>query len=448
MTKTLAEISTDLASGRATSAELTEATLAAIDAPTGEGARAFRRVYHDAARATATASDQSRQHGIAGGPLSGITISIKDLFDVAGEITLAGSKVRDRSAPAIADAPIVSRLRAAGAVIVGRTNMTEFAFSGLGINPHYDTPRNPWDRATGRIPGGSSCGAAVSVTDGMAAAAIGTDTGGSVRIPSALCGLTGFKPTARRVPTAGAFPLSTTLDSIGPLAHSVACCALIDQVMSAAAIRSVVARPLSTLTLAVPQTIVLDDMDAVVAAAFQNALSRLSAAGARIVEIPFDVIADIPKANAKGGFAPPEAFAALRSLLAEDEARFDPRVAVRVKRGAAMAAADYLDLLDDRRAIRDKADAASRDFDALLLPTVPMVAPPIADLAATDEAYHAANQLMLRNCSFGNFLDRCATSLPIHQSGSAPVGLMVMGETMGDAKALEVAAGIEAALAG
>ena len=254
MTKTLAQVSTDLASDRATSAELTEAALAAIDAPAGEGARTFRRVYRDGARATAAASDQSRQHGIAGGPLSGITISIKDLFDVAGEITLAGSKVRDRSAPAIADAPIVSRLRAAGAVIVGRTNMTEFAFSGLGINPHYDTPRNPWDRATGRIPGGSSCGAAVSVTDGMAAAAIGTDTGGSVRIPSALCDLTGFKPTARRVPTAGAFPLSTTLDSIGPLAHSVACCALIDQVMSAAAIRRVVARPLSTLTLAVTGT--------------------------------------------------------------------------------------------------------------------------------------------------------------------------------------------------
>ena len=447
MTKTLAQVSTDLASDRATSAELTEAALAAIDAPAGEGARTFRRVYRDGARATAAASDQSRQHGIAGGPLSGITISIKDLFDVAGEITLAGSKVRDRSAPAIADAPIVSRLRAAGAVIVGRTNMTEFAFSGLGINPHYDTPRNPWDRATGRIPGGSSCGAAVSVTDGMAAAAIGTDTGGSVRIPSALCGLTGFKPTARRVPTAGAFPLSTTLDSIGPLAHSVACCALIDQVMSAAAIRRVVARPLSTLTLAVPQTIVLNDMDAVVAAAFQDALSRLSAAGARIVDIPFDVIADIPKANAKGGFAPPEAFAALRSLLAEDETRFDPRVAARIKRGAEMTAADYLDLLDGRQAIRDKADAVSRDFDALLLPTVPMVAPPIADLVATDAAYHAANQLMLRNCSFGNFLDRCATTLPIHQSGSAPVGLMVMGETMGDAKALEVAAGIEVALA-
>jgi aspartyl-tRNA(Asn)/glutamyl-tRNA(Gln) amidotransferase subunit A len=380
--------------------------------------------------------------------LAGVTISVKDLFDVTGEVTLAGSKVRDRSAPAAADAPIVARLWAAGAVIVGRTNMTEFAFSGLGINPHYDTPLNPWDRETGRVPGGSSSGAAVSVADGMAIAAIGTDTGGSVRIPAALCGLTGFKPTARRVPTAGAFPLSTTLDSIGPLANSVACCALLDQVMSGAAIQSLVARPVSTLTLAVPRTIVLDEMDDLVAGAFQNALSRLSAAGARIVEIPFDVTSDIFAANATGGFAAPEAFATLRDLLDADEDRFDPRVSVRVKRGAAMSAADYIALLEDRAAIQAKANAASRDFDALLMPTTPIVAPPIAELSASDEAYHAANMLMLRNPSFGNFLDRCATSLPIHGAGDAPVGMMVMGETMGDAKTLEVSAGIEAALVG
>ena len=422
--------------------------MAAIDAPEGQGGQAFLKVYHDRARATARASDEARRLGIEAGPLSGVTISIKDLFDVAGEVTLAGSKVRDKAAPALVDAPILARLRAAGAVIVGRTNMTEFAFSGLGINPHYDTPRNPWDRATGRVPGGSSSGAAVSVADGMAVAAIGTDTGGSVRIPSALCGLTGFKPTARRVPTTGAFPLSTTLDSIGPLANSVACCALIDQIMSGQVIKSVIARPVSGLTLAVPQTIVLDDMDDHVAAAFQNALARLAAAGARIVEIPFDVTSDIFAANGTGGFAAPEAFATLRDLLRVDEPRFDPRVSVRVKRGGGMSAADYLALLEDRVLIQAKADAQTRDFDALLMPTTPIVAPPIADLSGSDEAYHAANMLMLRNSSFGNFLDRCATSLPIHRDGDAPVGLMVMGETMGDGKALAVAAGIEVALAG
>jgi len=446
MSKTIAEIQAQFASGATTSQAETEVALGAIDATDGEGARAFTRVYHDRARATARASDDTRALGIAGGPLSGVTISIKDLFDVAGEVTLAGSRVRDRSAPATEDAPIVARLRAAGAVIVGRTNMTEFAFSGLGINPHYDTPRNPWDRATGRIPGGSSSGAAVSVADGMAADAIGTDTGGSVRIPSALCGLTGFKPTARVVPTAGAFPLSTTLDSIGPLANSVACCALIHQVMSGAPVRPLVARPVAGMTLGVPQTIFQDDMDDHVAAAFGAALSRLSAAGARLVDIPFDVTEDIVAANATGGFASPEAFATLRDLLASDEVRFDPRVSVRVKRGGAMSAADYITLLEDRAVICAKADAASRDYDALLLPTTPIVAPPIAELSASDDAYHAANMLMLRNSSFGNFLDRCATSLPVHRAGEAPVGLMVMGETLGDQKALEVAAGIEAAL--
>lgn len=446
MSKTIAEILAQLASGGTTSLTETETALGAIDAADGEGGRTFTRVYHDRARAAAKASDEARALGVPGGPLSGVTISIKDLFDVAGEVTLAGSRVRDGSAPATADAPIVARLRAAGAVIIGRTNMTEFAFSGLGINPHYDTPRNPWDRATGRIPGGSSSGAAVSVADGMAVAAIGTDTGGSVRIPSALCGLTGFKPTARVVPTAGAFPLSTTLDSIGPLANSVACCALIHQVMSGAPARPLVARPVSSMTLGVPQTIFQDDMDDHVAAAFQSALSRLSAAGARIVDIPFRVTEDIVAANATGGFAAPEAFATLRDLLARDEARFDPRVSVRVKRGAGMSAADYIALLEDRVAIRAKADAQSRDHDALLLPTTPIVAPPIVELSASDDAYHAANMLMLRNSSFGNFLDRCATSLPIQRAGDAPVGLMVMGETLGDQKALEVAAGIEAAL--
>ena len=447
MTTTLADIAADLAAGRVTSRALTDAALAAIDAPAGEGGRVFVKVYHEAARAAA-ASDQLRSAGVSVSPLSGIPISIKDLFDVAGEVTMAGSRVRDQCPVATADAPIVARLRAAGAVLVGRTNMTEFAFSGLGINPHYGTPRNPWDRATGRIPGGSSSGGAISVTDAMAAATIGTDTGGSVRIPAALCGLAGFKPTASRIPTSGAFPLSTTLDSIGPLARSVACCALLDQVMSGAAIGQVTPRPVDTLTLAVPQTIVLDDMDAHVAATFQNALSTLSAAGARIVEIPFDVIAAIPKANTKGGFVAPEAFAILRDLLEADETRFDPRVSVRVKRGAGALVADYIDLWNERTAIRAEADAASRDYHALLMPTVPTVAAPIAGLVASDELYHDTNQLMLRNSSFGNFLDRCAASLPIHAAGSGPVGLMVMGETMGDERVLQVAAGIEAALAG
>ena len=445
--QTLAGLAADLAAGRTSSRALTEAALAAAGDPNGEGKRVFVKLFTEAAVAEAEASDRLRAAGIVPSPLAGIPVSIKDLCDVAGQVTTAGSVVRRNAAPAIADAPVVARLRAAGAVIVGRTTMTEFAFSGLGLNPHYGTPRNPWDRATGRIPGGSSSGGAVSVTDGMAAAALGTDTGGSVRIPAALCGLTGFKPTARRVPTDGIFPLSWSLDSVGPLARSVACCALFDAVLAGTPPRA--PRPIlaAGLRLAVPQTLVLDSLDDAVSAAFQSALSRLSRAGAHIVELPMRMLGELPAVNAKGGLVAPEAFWICRELLAEDEAGFDPRVSVRMRRGGGMAAVDYIEVLKARTRLCAQADAETAPFDALLLPTTAIVAPPVSELERDDDAYHRANLLMLRNCSVGNFLDRCAMTLPCQSPGEAPVGLMVMGETMGDARLIDVAAGIEAALA-
>ena len=270
MAKTLQDIRLQLQRGEVTSEQLVEEALASALSSEGQGGKTFIKVYDNQAMVQAKAIDQVRKSGVELHPLAGIPISIKDLFDVAGEITLSGSLVRRKSAPAKSDAHIVSKLRAAGAILIGRTNMTEFAFSGLGINPHYGTPLNPWDRKTGRIPGGSSSGAAISVTDNMAAAAIGTDTGGSVRIPSALCGLTGFKPTAVRVSKEGAFPLSTTLDSIGPLANSVSCCSILDQTMRGAAVNALLDKPVDGLTLAIPQTIVLDDMDRTVATKFEN----------------------------------------------------------------------------------------------------------------------------------------------------------------------------------
>src|SRR5579864_3980633 len=227
---TVLGLAADLAAGRTSSRALVETALARIADPAGEGARTFTRVYADRARAAADAQDQLRNAGYAASLLAGLPVSIKDLFDVAGEQTLAGSKALDDRPPAARDAPVVARLRAAGAVLIGRTNMTEFAFSGVGINPHFGTPGNPHDRRL--IPGGSSSGAAVSVGDGAAIVAIGSDTGGSVRIPAALCGIVGFKPTKRRIPRGGVIPLSTTLDSIGPLANSVGCCAIADAVMA------------------------------------------------------------------------------------------------------------------------------------------------------------------------------------------------------------------------
>src|SRR6266851_3053407 len=229
---TVLSLAADLAAGRTSSRALIEAALARIAEPSGEGARSFVKVYADSARAAADAQDSLRKAGYVASPLAGLPVSIKDLFDVAGEPTLAGSTALDDRPLAQSDAPVVSRLRAAGAVLIGRTNMTEFAFSGVGINPHYGTPGNPYDRRL--IPGGSSSGAAVSVSDGGAVIAIGTDTGGSVRIPAALCGIVGFKPTQERISRDGVTPLSTTLDSIGPLANSVACCAIADAILAGA----------------------------------------------------------------------------------------------------------------------------------------------------------------------------------------------------------------------
>ncbi|MBM3485438.1 MAG: amidase [Alphaproteobacteria bacterium] len=445
--KPLATLAADLAAGRTTSLALTEAALARIADPAGEGKRTMIRVHAEAARAAAKASDALRAHGIVPSPLAGIPASIKDLFDVAGEVTTAGAVVTRNDPPATADAAIVARLRAAGAVIVGRTNMTEFAYSGIGINPHYDTPRNPWDRKTGRIPGGSSSGAAISVTDGFAAYGIGTDTGGSVRIPAALNGITGLKPTARRVPTTGCFPLSWSLDSIGPLAPSVACCALVDAVLAGAAPVVPAALPIAGLRFAVPKHYVLDDLEPVVAATFQKALSRLAAAGATIREIPFEVLLRIPELNAKGGVLGAESYAIHRARLATSKEGYDPRVSGRILRAARMDAADYIDALALRRVIIAEADATTAPYDACLMPVTPAVAPPIADLFNDDELFGKMNLRMLRNTTVGNVLDRCGLSIPAHGTGEAPVGLMVMGETGGDHRLVQIGLSVEAALA-
>ena len=439
----------ELAAGRTTSRALTERALEAATG-SGEAAATFVAVHAEAARATADAIDRQRAAGVPMPALAGLPISIKDLFDEAGHVTRAGSAVLRDAAPAETDAPVVARLRAAGAVIVGRTNMTEFAYSGLGLNPHHGTPRNPWDRATGRIPGGSSSGAAVSVTDGMALAAVGTDTGGSVRIPSALCGLTGFKPTARRVPIDGAVPLAPSLDSIGPLAPTVACCARLDAVLAGEAPRPTTPRPTASLVLALPRTLAFDEVDGPVAAAFDAARRALVDAGARVVEIDVPEFAELAAINRQGGFPAIEAWAWHARLIAERGDGYDPRVAARIRRGSGVAAADYIELLAARRrwiaAVERR--LAEAGADAFAMPTVPVVAPPIAPLEASDEAFGRTNLLILRNPTLVNFLDGCALSLPCHRDGDAPVGLMLAAPGGHDARLLSIGAGVEATLRG
>ena len=445
MIPTLAELRTALNEGRATSLQLTDAALAHIVDPDGEGVRVYTKVYSAQARAAAQASDLLRGAGLARSPIDGLPISIKDLFDVAGDATLAGSVALQGAPAATENAVIVQRLLAAGAVIVGRTNMTEFAYSGLGLNPHYGTPRNPWDRATGRIPGGSSSGAAVSVTDQMAVAAIGTDTGGSVRIPAALCGLTGFKPTARRVPLTGALPLATRLDSIGPIAASVACCAQLDAILAGDDQPQPRPARLAGMRLAVPTNIVQGGMDSHVAASFQSALSRLSAAGALLEEIVVPEFDELASINATGGLSSAEAWTWHRALVERAGDRYDPRVLSRIRRGQTMTAADLLELLEARVRWIASLEQRIAGFDALLMPTVPVIAPTFAELAE-DDAYYRTNALILRNPTFINFLDGCALSLPCQAPGTAPVGLMIAAAGGNDRKVLALGMAVEALL--
>jgi len=441
---TVLGLAAELAAGRTTSRALVEAALARIADLGGEGARTFTKVYTATARAAADGQDQLRAAGYVASPLAGLPVSIKDLFDVAGEVTLAGSKALDDQPPATSDAPIVARLRAAGAVLIGRTNMTEFAFSGIGINPHYGTPGNPFDRS--RVPGGSSSGAAVSVADDNAIVAIGTDTGGSVRIPAAFCGLAGFKPTQPRISRDGATPLSTTLDSIGPLANSIACCVITDAVMAGEAPELPRPLPLSGLRFAVPQCYLMEDLAPEVAGAFAAACTRLSAAGARITDTKFPEIDEMPAVNAAGGFAPIEAYAWHRELMARRGNDYDQRVRARIERAAPMSAVDYIKLIAARADLIRRVGLRTAEFDALLLPTIAVTAP-LIEAFTRDDDYRHLNAHILRNTSAFNFLDRCASTVPIQPAGTAPVGLMIVGEYAADRHTLAVSAAIERALA-
>ena len=442
---TVAQLAADLAAGRTTSRRLAEQALERIADPAGEGKRAFIKVYAESALAEADFSDRLRRSGVRRSPVDGLPVSVKDLFDVAGDITRAGSKVLAQKAAA--DAPAVARLRAAGAVLVGRTNMVEFAFGTTGINPHYGTPKNPWDRKTGRLPGGSSSGAAVAQADGMCAMALGTDTRGSVRIPAAFCGVTGFKPTARRVPREGAFPLSYTLDSVGPLANTVACCATYDAILAAEAIEPLPELPLRGLRFLLPQTEVRDGLDPEVQQAFEGAVERLRRAGALVTEKPVPAFDRQGEYFKGGGFAGAEAYAIHRANAAR-LGEYDPRVAKRVLLGKDLSGADYVELGLLRAAYQRELGATLEPFDAFLLPAAPCIAPPIAEADASDDAYFRWNTRILRIVGLVNFLDGCAVSLPCQAPGAAPVGLMVCGPAMSDRRTLAVAAAIERALRG
>lgn len=439
-----------LRAGASSPVEEMERCIAHAQSPECHGT--FTLPLFDAARREA--ADPALTHR----PLAGLAVSVKDLFDVQGTTTTAGSTVLAAEPPAIQDAPAVARLRAAGGAVVGRTHMVEFAFSGVGTNPHYPTPA-AFDGRFGvlagppRAPGGSSSGAAVSVATGAAYIGLGSDTGGSIRIPAALCGIVGFKSTARLVPTGGAVPLSTTLDTACAITRSVRDAVLAHEILAARRVTRSPA-PLSAWRLALPSGVFLEGLDDTVRGAFERSIEQLRRAGANIQTLHLPAAEALAGLQVRGSFAAAESFAWHRRRLASHAAAYDPRVRSRIERGAAMSAADYIDLLHARTAWISDIETAIDGFDALLSPTVPIVPPLLASVAPADGAnpaqdaardaeFQRVNALLLRNTSIVNMLDGCALSLPCHVRGELPVGLMVWHAALHDDAVLNIGLRIE-----
>ncbi|HSR54487.1 MAG TPA: amidase [Acidobacteriota bacterium] len=451
-----------LDSGQIRSRDLVETALRRIEDPDGQGPVAYCQVYRERAAWAARQCDQLRAKGESLA-LTGIPLSVKDLFDLIGEVTLAGSVVLKDQEPAASFAPAVERLLSHQAILMGRTNMTEFAYSGLGLNPHYGTPLSPWRRHERRIAGGSTSGGAVSVAEGMAVAALGTDTGGSVRIPAAFCGLAGFKSTSRRIPREGVFPLSRTLDSIGVIAPTVQCCRYLDRVLSLAwpqeqdkprgrwfedaEERQITpgrgASMLKDLRVGVPQSYVLDDLDPEIEHAFGRALDQLGHAGVRVDEVPIEMLMEIPEHYEQGGLLAIEAYALHRRLLDQQREKYDPRVAVRMEGGRGRLASEYLDLLDKRRDFIRAFEACCREYDLLAWPTVALLPPRLDKLQDDDEAYFSTNVRVLRNTAVTNFLDRPSLSIPLKGRRDAPIGFMVSAPSMQDRRLLDLGCALE-----
>lgn len=425
-------------SGRASCLAECARVLALIDACPDRAV--FTRVYRERSLAEA-----ARLDGLPAsdrGPLWGAVISLKDLFDVAGDVTTAGSPALEGGAAAARDAEIVLRLREAGALVVGRTAMSELAYSGLGLNPRFGSPENVLD--SGRVPGGSSSGAAACVARGLCDAAIGTDTGGSIRVPAAFNGIVGFKPTQARISRKGTFGLSETQDTVGPLASNVEMCALADAVMVGLDPRGHVALPLSGVRIAVPGAYLLDDLDPAVSAAYERTLRSMEAAGARLVETGFPEGAMVAEMLGLGGLVGPEAYRAHQHLL-RLSGLMDPFVVGQMQRFAEHPAANYTKALALRRKAQASFSRTMADVDVLACPTVAVPAPRLDELAGMD-AMLAANRRVLRNTSPFNTLDVPAVSLPCHRQGEVAVGVMLVGKAMEDRRLLGIAAGAEAAL--
>lgn len=438
------KVISELQSGVVTSRQLTEQCLSRIEEDADQAQKVYLQLFAAQALAQSDAIDQLKKQGIILSPLMGLPISVKDLIDVEGCPTSAGSKFLADIRPVTKSATVVKHLQAAGLVILGKTNMVEFAYSGVGINPHFGTPINPYHKEEQLVPGGSSSGAAVSVTDGMALGAIGSDTGGSCRIPASLCGLVGFKPTAERVSRDGVFPLSHSLDSIGPLSESVNCCYLLDAILSGEGVSSLDPVDLSRVNIVVPDGYLLTKLDTHVENTFFGVLESLKGLGVTIQREQLSVVGEIPQVSSKGGFAAAEAYYYHQQYMTEYADQYDQRVRSRIAVGEHMSASDYQAIIDLRRSVQQTWAKDDR-FEAMILPTTPITARPIASLTS-DEDFFAANGLYLRNPSVANVLNCPSISIPCHKKGTAPVGLMLIGKAGQDRRMFRLAKAIECVL--
>jgi aspartyl-tRNA(Asn)/glutamyl-tRNA(Gln) amidotransferase subunit A len=442
--KSIAQLSVLIQQGALDPIALTEETLDAIRNYRDQSV--FITLTPLRAMAEAEASSKRIKAGRSLGVLDGIPIAWKDLFDLEGMVTTAGSKVLAREKPAEADAPIVANLAASGMVAVGRTNMSEFAFSGLGINPHYGTPENPHATDVPRIPGGSSSGAAVAVAAGLVPVAMGTDTGGSIRIPAAFNGIVGYKSTRGRYSMQGVYPLSKNLDSLGPLVRTVQDAVWIDAGMRGLTASDVRRSALSDVTLVVPETVVFDEAEEGVVAAFDNAISRLKDAGIKVRRQPFPLFTELFNLMAEHGpLVTADCYALHRErIFGPDAANMDHRVVLRSKLGERTSMASYVDILNAReRMIADMAKTIAPG-EILVSPTLALVAPTIAPLERDDDLFIRVNAKTLRNTLIGNFFDWCGVSIPCGTGGAGmPVGLLLSGLPRTDEHVLGAALALE-----
>lgn len=429
-----------LAEGKASAVDLAEHFLDRIDKQTSP---VFLKVTRDRALREARDADQRLKSRRPLSPLDGVPIGWKDLIDMKGETTTAGSDLYRDAPPTDSDAPIVANAAAAGMVSLGKLNLTEFAYSGLGLNPHFGTPVNPHDTNLARAPGGSSSGSAVAVAAGLCPCAIGTDTGGSVRIPAAFNGLVGYKSSEKRIDSTGVFPLSATLDTIGPLARSVADCAALDSILRARPVVCPEMVSLSELSFHVPEGIALDGLEDAVATNLEASIKVLEAAGGKIIRAPMPALERSAQLAADvGTITAAEAYRQHKALVdSESVARIDRRVVARIMLGKTMSAADLETLRKDReRCMRDILETLAGAF--LLMPTTAHVAPEIAPLEADDEIFHKTNLKTLRNTALGNFLNLPGLAIPNGTGISSMPTSLLISTTGGDDDRL-LAAGIE-----